>query len=308
LDIVHATFYRGKNAFFLIGTILICGCASQVGQIQSENWRTIRLGMTREQVVQALGEPRNISANNNTEVLEYYEDRGVFITRRTGIFKRYYIQLRNGKVEGYGPEDVFNPINAQPAATGPRSEASSRINVTRICEKGNEIRLKFFEMNIDFLKQQKSGPSAMVEIEELKQLWSGAIWLQHSLRTFTQYVLAGKPFAVTPEEIQQAFAESQSRHAFFAKKEDQLKLSQSSVAGSLEGVQETELLGFLEQHEIFLQRVLVAFSQEKASFDRRNAQLARNQSNDTFQNLMNIAIAAKLMQNEPANIVINKRK
>jgi len=102
------------NRFVLIFAVasLLAGCASKLGQIQTKNWSKIQVGMTREEVIKNLGPPRTTSAHHNVEILDYVEDRGVLITRGTGIFKHYYIQLTDGKVDGYGPEDTVTPVAA----------------------------------------------------------------------------------------------------------------------------------------------------------------------------------------------------
>src|SRR5437660_5416266 len=104
-----------KRTLLLITTgALLTGCASKLGQIELSNWGKLHVGMTRDEVISALGPPRTTAAHLNVEILDYVEDRGVLVTRGTGIFKHYYVQLTDGRVDGYGPEDaVTRPVGPQ---------------------------------------------------------------------------------------------------------------------------------------------------------------------------------------------------
>jgi hypothetical protein len=296
----------------LTAITLLAGCASKLGQIEAPNWNKLHLGMTRAEVIQELGPPRMASAQHNMETLIYVEDKGVFITKGTGIFKRYHVDLIDGKVDAYGVVEPVAPPANPPAMDNRRSEIDAPLRVTKICEDGNQMRLKFFDDGIEYLQQHGTNGNTKADIDELKQLRAGEIGLQRSLATFTKYVVAGKPYAVTAEEIQDSLADSQKRSSFFEKTIGQIKADHANGSLAAEDYnREWELLNAMEQQDVFLQRVLVGFSQEKAAFEQRAAGQSNGQvsaaGGSTFQQLLNFAIAAKLMQNQQPNTIVIKR-
>ena len=73
---------------------LLMGCAS--------NMNHVSLGMTRDQVIGALGAPSSTSAINNMEYLKYQ-------LCSDWIFPdRYYVRLADGKVDAFGRVGDFN--------------------------------------------------------------------------------------------------------------------------------------------------------------------------------------------------------
>ena len=62
------------------------------------------VGMTKSEVIEAIGSPRSSSAKDNVEYLNY-----VF-TERYGIAvpQNYFVRLINGKVESYGRQGDFD--------------------------------------------------------------------------------------------------------------------------------------------------------------------------------------------------------
>src|SRR5262249_55292522 len=107
-----------------------------------------------------------------------------------------------------GAEVIMEPVN---------TEAEARLRVTRLCEQGNKMRLDFFEARTDRLKEHPDEGLFGAEADEVKELRTGEINLKRALETFTRYVKAGKPFAVTSEEIQQSLTDSQRRLSYFAR-------------------------------------------------------------------------------------------
>jgi len=73
---------------------MLIGCAS--------NMNHVSLGMTRDQVIGALGAPSSTSAMNNMEYLKYQ-------LCSDWIFPdRYYVRLADGKVDAFGRVGDFN--------------------------------------------------------------------------------------------------------------------------------------------------------------------------------------------------------
>lgn len=56
-------------------TILLIGCAHP-GKISGTDLINLKLGMSKQEVVQILGKPQNVSANDRFETYRYFEDRG----------------------------------------------------------------------------------------------------------------------------------------------------------------------------------------------------------------------------------------
>ncbi|RPJ69323.1 MAG: outer membrane protein assembly factor BamE [Desulfobacteraceae bacterium] len=83
-----------KLAVLLSAAVLLLGCASKMNDV--------RIGMTRDQVVEAIGAPNSTSEMGNTAYLNYqlYSD---------WIFtNRYYVRLTDGQVDAFGRVGAFN--------------------------------------------------------------------------------------------------------------------------------------------------------------------------------------------------------
>lgn len=77
-----------------LAAVTLLGCASQMNQV--------RLGMTRDQVISAVGTPSSTSAMENTEYLKYQLCSDWIFT------DRYYVRLSDGKVDAFGRVGDFN--------------------------------------------------------------------------------------------------------------------------------------------------------------------------------------------------------
>ncbi|MCU0559417.1 MAG: outer membrane protein assembly factor BamE [Desulfobacterales bacterium] len=73
---------------------LLCGCAGKMNEV--------RLGMTREQVVSAVGAPSSTSEMGATTYLKYQLCSDWIFT------DRYYVRLTDGKVDAFGRVGDFN--------------------------------------------------------------------------------------------------------------------------------------------------------------------------------------------------------
>jgi len=77
-----------------LAVMLLFGCASKLNQVQ--------LGMSRDQVISAVGTPSSTSAMDNTEYLKYQLCSDWIFT------DRYYVRLTNGKVDAFGRVGDYN--------------------------------------------------------------------------------------------------------------------------------------------------------------------------------------------------------
>jgi hypothetical protein len=84
----------------LVG-IVAAGCATS-GKI-----RSVRLGMTKQEVITVMGTPESVSAQGRTEYLNYAlsetDDDAL-----SGITRPYYVRLVDGRVESYGRTGDFD--------------------------------------------------------------------------------------------------------------------------------------------------------------------------------------------------------
>jgi Short C-terminal domain len=91
------------SAFLLAGALL-SGCATS-GKINS-----VSIGMTKNQVVEAMGAPDTVSSHSGSEYLSYflcYSNCAALIVENRGR-DWYYVRLINGTVESFGKKGDFD--------------------------------------------------------------------------------------------------------------------------------------------------------------------------------------------------------
>ena len=71
------------------------GCAS------SSRMNNVKIGMDKQQVIQAVGQPTSASAKGDVEYLNYRLYRGGLMT------DDYYVRLKEGKVNAFGRAGDF---------------------------------------------------------------------------------------------------------------------------------------------------------------------------------------------------------
>ena len=80
----------------LVGLVLFFGCAGS-----SKNMNKLRLGMSKTEVIEAMGPPDSTSASRDIEFLKYrFYSEGLFTSE-------YYVKLQNGSVDAYGRSGDF---------------------------------------------------------------------------------------------------------------------------------------------------------------------------------------------------------
>jgi hypothetical protein len=67
-----------------------------------KNMNHLKLGMTKQDVIQTIGTPDITSASGHVEYLKYRQIAGVFET------DEYYVRLLDGKVDAFGQKGDFN--------------------------------------------------------------------------------------------------------------------------------------------------------------------------------------------------------
>jgi hypothetical protein len=87
--------YRIIVIFLAVAFLL--GCAGS-----GQKMNSLKLGMTKQEVIKSIGAPNITSASGNLEYLKYRINTGVFYS------DDYYVRLLDGKVEAYGQKGEFN--------------------------------------------------------------------------------------------------------------------------------------------------------------------------------------------------------
>jgi hypothetical protein len=79
-----------------LAVLLLMGCAS------ASKMNSVQLGMTKDQVIGAIGSPSSTSEMDNTQYLKYQLCSDWIFT------DRYYVRLTDGKVDAFGRVGDFN--------------------------------------------------------------------------------------------------------------------------------------------------------------------------------------------------------
>lgn len=132
---------------------LFNGCATS-GLINK-----INIGMNRDEVIQIIGNPLSISAQGNTEYLNYrFSETNDDAFR--GLTSPYFVRIINGKVESFGRVGDFDSTKTPTL----KIENDTRIQSNLDSEKSNTITIKLKE-----LKQMKDdGILNSSEYEKMK--------------------------------------------------------------------------------------------------------------------------------------------
>ena len=80
-----------------LSVIFLLGCAAS-----SKKMNQLNLGMTKQEVIEAIGQPNSSSAIQNQEYLRYRLNPGEFSPNE------YYVKLLDGKVVAYGKRGDYN--------------------------------------------------------------------------------------------------------------------------------------------------------------------------------------------------------
>jgi len=79
-----------------LAALLLLGCAS------ASKMNSVQLGMTKDQVISAIGPPSSTSEMGNTQYLKYQLCSDWIFT------DRYYVRLTDGSVDAFGRVGDFN--------------------------------------------------------------------------------------------------------------------------------------------------------------------------------------------------------
>ena len=79
----------------LSGVMFVMGCEAPAGHIKAGDPALISVGMTKEQVIQKLGKPENVSADAQGETLSWVLERPWWQD------KPFHVRMVSGKVVSY---------------------------------------------------------------------------------------------------------------------------------------------------------------------------------------------------------------
>ena len=99
-----------KRLVALLLCLGLCGCAIAY----SNRMSNVRLGMSKDEVMQAIGHPASISATEGVEYLNYRLSETADEAVLYGITHDYSVCIKNGKVVSYGKRGDFGTTE-QPA-------------------------------------------------------------------------------------------------------------------------------------------------------------------------------------------------
>jgi len=83
-------------------TIFLSGCYTGLGQ-HSSKFNNVSLGMSKGDVINAIGKPQSTRAANGVEYMTYNVYEVVF-----GQYVPYFVRIKNGKVDAYGKVGDFD--------------------------------------------------------------------------------------------------------------------------------------------------------------------------------------------------------
>jgi hypothetical protein len=120
----------------------------------------IRIGMTKDQVIEYLGKPTRMSVINNLEIFEYeaYDRVGALVINRRSQFVRFI----NGKVESFGNKGDFDSTKT------PTSRVEIDKKVQDTSEKKNDVYAELIKL--DDLRKRGILTDAEFEIQKKKLL------------------------------------------------------------------------------------------------------------------------------------------
>jgi len=106
-----------KNLLMGLVCIIIVGCATP-----TNNLSRISLGMSKVDVVNAMGSPSSVSAKDNVEYLKYNFAPTIMGVEDSSRNYDYFVRLINGKVESYGKVGDFD------SAKNPAVDINANVN------------------------------------------------------------------------------------------------------------------------------------------------------------------------------------
>jgi hypothetical protein len=93
---------KALQILFLVAIVAIAGCAT------ASRMNRLSVGMTKKEVISAMGEPSSTAAPGNGVEFLRYELSPTVAAAEYHITQEYYVRLINGRVESYGRMGDFD--------------------------------------------------------------------------------------------------------------------------------------------------------------------------------------------------------
>jgi hypothetical protein len=95
---------RTLRSTILVGALFLASCAT------APKMNSLSVGMTKQQVIAAMGRPESVRADGGVEYLHYkLSESGDWVRGTWGVPTRdYFVRLKNGVVDSYGKVGDFD--------------------------------------------------------------------------------------------------------------------------------------------------------------------------------------------------------
>lgn len=146
---------RHITSFFIcLALALLSGCASR-------DTTKLRIGMTKEEVFQAMGQPDSVGAENQYEYLNYHiNNQGYLYTTQA-----YTVRLQNGRVDSFGVGGQVMTRTLIPARELAQNPAASESGIRILSiEPASATPDKVAEFKFKIAYSFKEGSSGLVQI------------------------------------------------------------------------------------------------------------------------------------------------
>lgn len=151
----------------LVFAALLVSCAT------SSIMGAVKPGMTRDEVIAVMGEPASVSAEGDTELLNYRISE-TSNDAYYGFTTPYYVRLVNGRVDSYGKTgEPDSQVTTAPAET---DEVQQEDEMPQVNEMPQEDEVQQEEGRLDFFTEMRKlkqlhdeGILSDAEYEELKK-------------------------------------------------------------------------------------------------------------------------------------------
>lgn len=93
----------------LMVVVILAGCVVGGGYLPAEKMNLLSIGMTKAEVISAMGRPSSTAApSGGVEILRYNLSPSATGHFLTGSYDEYFVRLADGKVESYGKMGDFD--------------------------------------------------------------------------------------------------------------------------------------------------------------------------------------------------------
>ena len=182
-----------KNRILALAVLLLVGCATS-----STKLNTVSLGMTKQQVIEAMGQPQSTRATSGSEYMIYrLTDASPLLFVVGHYLEReadYYVRLAGGRVDAYGKVGDFDSthpqkydVNIDMKGSTPQSPPAQPSAYDQACRDGvRAVENKDYTAAAEFFQR------ATVLDRSSAQAWGGLGLAQTSLHDYANALYSFK--------------------------------------------------------------------------------------------------------------------